>query len=362
MTELEKRFALVDALRAIGAFLIASFHFYMCSFLVGLHFDYPLFVHKIFPLGFVGVVIFFFLSGFVIAFRLNAEQFTSRFFFSFYLRRLIRISFPYWAAIVVILILRILTGRMVSLDNLMFPEFSVILKNLFYLQMVFDVETIVPGAWTIIVELQLYLVMLILFAITKYFIQNIRLPFVTIVLIVFSPITVFSMLDVAGFKLFDLGSLCGSFFPSFFPSWYTFFAGAMMWWVIIGKLPKYFFWGFFVLAAALLIVRYGLELYITLVLSSLFYVWGIFMQRRDFLTNRLVQYFGGISYSFYLLHTITIMAAFKIFKIITKSWVGLEAYFLVWFLLTLIICTVVAQIFYSVIEKPSTKLSKKLAL
>lgn len=355
MTELEKRFAFVDALRAIGALLIASFHFYMGSLVAGLHFEYPFFVHRIFSQSCVGVIIFFFLSGFVIAFRLNPDQFTSRFFFGFYLRRFIRLSFPYWAAIGVILILRLLIGRSVSLNNLPFPELWVILKNLFFLQIVFDIETIVPGAWTLIVELQLYLVMLILFAVAKYIIQNTRLRFATIVLIVFSHITILSMLDVAGFKLFDLGPLCGTFLPY----WYTFFAGAMICWVIAGKLPKYFFGGFFVLASALLLKRWELQLYTTLVLCSLFYFWGVFMQRREFLNIRLLQYFGKISYSFYLLHMITMMA---VFRIIFKIWGGLEAYFLVWFIITLIICTVVAQIFYSIIEKPSTKLSRKITV
>jgi peptidoglycan/LPS O-acetylase OafA/YrhL len=227
----------------------------------------------------------------------------------------------------------------------------VILKNLFFLQIAFDVETIVPGAWTLIVELQLYLVMLILFAVAKYFIQNTRLRFSTIVLIVFSHITIFSMLE--GFKLFDLGPLWGSFLPY----WYTFFAGAMMCWIIIGKLPKYFFGGFFVLASALLLKRCELQLCKTLVLFSWFYFWGIFMQRRDVITNRPLQYFGKISYSFYLLHMITMMA---VFRIIYKIWGSLETYFLVWFIITLIICTVVAQIFYSIIEKPSTILSRKI--
>jgi peptidoglycan/LPS O-acetylase OafA/YrhL len=355
MTEPDKRFAFVDAFRAIGAFLIASFHFYMGSLVAGLHFEYPFIVHKIFSQSCVGVIIFFFLSGFVIAFRLNPDRFTSRFFCLFYLRRFVRLSLPYWAAIGVILILRMVTGRMVSLDNLPFPAIGVILKNVFYLQIFFNVETIVPGAWTLIVELQLYMVMLILFAVAKFFIQHTRLRFATIVLIVFSHITVLSLLDIAGLKLLDLGSVCGSFLPY----WYTFFAGAMIWWVIIGKLPKYFFVGFFVLASSLLIKRWELQLYTTLVLSSLFYIWGVFMEKREVLTNRPLQYFGKISYSFYLLHMITMMA---VFRIVGKMWGGLQAYFLLWFIFTLILCTLVARLFYRVIEQPSTKLSRQIRM
>ena len=346
--EPEKRFAFVDALRGIAMLSIACFHFYLGSFSSGLGFQYPAFVHPVFAGGWIGFVAFFFISGFVVAYRLHSAQLTSRFFFSYYMRRLIRLGIPYWTAIAIILIIR----SLISLNNSMFPELAVILKNIFFMQILFDVETIVPGAWTLIVEFQLYFVMLVLMAVLQYITQNTRFRFAINILIVFSPITIISMLDTAGLKLFDLGALCGSFLPY----WYMFFTGAMLFWVVSGKIPRYFFWGFFALASTLLFTQWEPNLFATLVLCSLFYIWGVYMHGRTCLTNRLLQYFAKISYSFYLIHMVTMLV---VFRIIIRVWGGTGDNFLIWFIVTLAICIFAAQLLYSMVEKPSALLSRK---
>jgi peptidoglycan/LPS O-acetylase OafA/YrhL len=80
------------------------------------------------------------------------------------------------------------------------------------------------------------------------------------------------------------------------------------------------------------------------------------MQGRNCLTNRLLQYLAKISYSFYLIHMVTMLV---VFKIITKVWGERSDYFFIWFIFTLTICIFAAQLLYTMVEKPSARLSKK---
>jgi peptidoglycan/LPS O-acetylase OafA/YrhL len=98
------RFAFVDALRGIAALAVAVFHlsggaskqfFSRLPGWVTAGIEWG---------GHLGVVVFFVISGFVMAYSLKEARPTVAFLSRFLVRRLVRLAPPYWASILLILI------------------------------------------------------------------------------------------------------------------------------------------------------------------------------------------------------------------------------------------------------------------
>lgn len=127
----------------------------------------PSFVEAIFSFGWLGVVIFFVLSGFVITHSLRKVPPTAASLGNFILRRQIRLDPLYWLTLLLTVLTLYFPPSGVQTTH--FPSWRSLLANLFYLQGILDAYPWVSVAWTLCLELQFYLFFLLLIALHSIF-------------------------------------------------------------------------------------------------------------------------------------------------------------------------------------------------
>lgn len=89
------RFVFVDALRGIAALWVVLFHLFATSHLEHLEAALPVPIAQLLHAGYLGVTIFFVLSGFVIAHSVARHRVDAAFAGWFVVRRSVRLSVPY---------------------------------------------------------------------------------------------------------------------------------------------------------------------------------------------------------------------------------------------------------------------------
>ncbi len=106
--------------------------------------------------GFLGVEIFFVISGFVIAYSLRSAKIDGAFTAKFVVRRSLRLDLPYWAAIVLATCTAILFTRLLHATTYPIPSARTIATNMLYLQHILHRPDIVMVFWTLCYEVQFY--------------------------------------------------------------------------------------------------------------------------------------------------------------------------------------------------------------
>ncbi len=144
------RFKELDALRGMAAVMVMLFHFSIGRSLP-FHFDYI-------RLGNTGVDLFFMISGFVIFMSFNHIVKSSQFIFN----RFIRLYPTYWT-VVTFTFLLIATVSYCTYHNWSNVPFSVYLANMTMFQEYLKVPDLDASYWTMIVEMNFYILMLLLF-------------------------------------------------------------------------------------------------------------------------------------------------------------------------------------------------------
>jgi peptidoglycan/LPS O-acetylase OafA/YrhL len=335
------RFALVDALRGIAALLVVLHHLKVGDRVNNFLSITPDFVVFMFDFGYLGVYVFFVLSGFVIAHSLDAKEMTKATFSWFALKRCIRLDPPYWAAILLTIIYSVASTYV--LPGKTAPEYSVgqIFAHAFYLQDILRYQPISPIFWTLCLEIQFYLVYAFIVATVK------NTPIVLTALCVFS-------------LLWPLG--LGPAIPKglFLEYWYAFLAGVAVYWAWRHQ-------GFLYRGIAFLGVLWSAgvlrqepavlvsALTAALLLAACYAAWI-----QSGLNWRWLQFLGLISYSLYLTHNMSIGATFRLGeKVIGSPSIVAELGLLV---TAMFVSIGTATIFWWLIERPSTDLSKSIRL
>lgn len=148
-----KRLALVDALRGIAAFAVVLYHI-PGPIREAAH--VPAWLGAVLDNGFLGVNVFFVLSGFVISLSVaNAER-SFRYLGQFILRRSIRLDPPYWLAMIVEVALGVLGMRMFGAKDYPIPSLLDIAAHVTYTQDLFRRAQISDVFWTLCFEIQFY--------------------------------------------------------------------------------------------------------------------------------------------------------------------------------------------------------------
>lgn len=159
-----ERIPLLDGYRFLAALAVCCFHYWSNvtvhlrnSLEYGRIFDFPT-LDYIFRYGYLGVPLFFLISGFVIA--LSAE---GRSFGAFMSSRITRIGPTYWLAIAI-------TTSFLLIEGAAYREVTIrqIFANLFILQAPLGEQFIDMVYWTIIVEIRFYLLVGLLIALNIY--------------------------------------------------------------------------------------------------------------------------------------------------------------------------------------------------
>ena len=337
------RLRFLDGLRAVAALAVLFHHLYYSS-------DFDKDFSRALPVWFAafaeycarGVQVFFVLSGFVIAYSLRDLRVDRRTAVNFALRRQIRLDPPYWICLAVAVIDLAIVAR-VHPDISPAPTLGTFLLNFFYLPAVSHAPVYLSVAWTLCLEVQFYLVfILILWA------AQARLPKVT-------PVAVIVLLGLG--SLAFRSRLTNDDYPWFFGSFYLFAAGVLVCWVTLRRAPAWLL-GIYVLAMLAIGVAGQQQTIIAgFTVAVLIHLAATGGHLDDWLTGRFFAYFGRISYSLYLVHLPILTRVYRAGLRVTGLgfWAGV-----LWLTLGLLLSIAAAHLLNRYVEEPAKRLSSRL--
>jgi peptidoglycan/LPS O-acetylase OafA/YrhL len=349
MPEKADRYVFIDALRGIAALAVLFHHLLHNTVLeVTLRRILPVWAQVLSHHGVLGVEIFFVISGFVIAHSLRATPTTPRAMGNFILRRQLRLDPPYWTMLAFTLLLAAIEARIPGLVRGALPSVRTILINLFYLQNVTGMDQILPVAWTLCLEIQFYLLFIVILSTGAFFGRPTK-----------GEVTVgtTTIVFVIGALSLGLSSRQHNFGAWFLPLWVYFAGGCLCCWALTRRINTWIFITFSVLfgmvAAALRMPAMNAGLVTVVGL----YVVGRMGHLTDWLGGPIPQYFGRISYSLYLVHlpvlSVVMRGGYKLTH--TNRWAAIG-----WFFAAAMCSVLVAHLLYVLVERPSMRLASKL--
>jgi peptidoglycan/LPS O-acetylase OafA/YrhL len=286
---------------------------------------------SLFGWGYLGVQIFFIISGFVIPYVLDRSAYSVGDFASFMGKRILRICPPSYFAILLIISQRLFIDFVINHNRTYTADLSFrqIIDNLLYTVPYTSGKWFNGVFWTLAVEFQYYVLIGLCFGLLKK-----------------------GLLQVVIFAL-----LCNLLFslPLFekvqFFAYNTYFVlGMIIWMQYSGRIKTPQFWVSAFLALCLIYYQTN---YLAMIFSLVTTLCILYFNVK----SRIFSFFGRISYSLYLLHHVvgTTVEAFwiKIFPVVTlieKSWL----------LAACLIGTIIASyIFHQLIEMPFMKLAER---
>ncbi|MEO8017814.1 MAG: acyltransferase [Pseudomonadota bacterium] len=316
---MKERLEIIDGLRGVAAFSVVLGHLSSRTALAG-----------IMGHGYLGVSIFFVLSGFVIAMSVDDRFISASFAGRFAARRAIRLDPPYWASIAVALTLTWFAARNGFPREI--PGAAELFAHLFYLQDILGFESISSVYWTLCYEIQFYLFFLVM----MWLRQHTRgFWFLWCAVFVVSLAELAELIDISGNAVF-------------LQYWFSFAMGAMTYWAVRAKIHPA---ALVAAAAATLSLTFSSHApwCITTVLTVIVIYWGV-RRNSAWLSAAPVQFLGRISYSMYLFHPLVGWTAMSIALKFSSTWIA--------FLVGVIASIVSAWVAYYLIERPSVRLSR----
>jgi peptidoglycan/LPS O-acetylase OafA/YrhL len=148
-----KRLPALDMLRGIAALSVVLFHFYTSSPLPEV-LKLPAWADTVFRSGYLGVDVFFVLSGLVIAVTLPQNGITWAYIGRFAWRRSVRLDPPYWVTLAFASVIYSGLGNP--------PSAGSVVAHVVYLQDILGFGNIISPFWTLCYEIQFYLVLVVL--------------------------------------------------------------------------------------------------------------------------------------------------------------------------------------------------------
>jgi peptidoglycan/LPS O-acetylase OafA/YrhL len=320
-----KRLGIVDALRGIASLGVCLGHFTICA-------------KTFFPDGALktalsfgshGVDVFFVISGFIIPFALHRAGYQVGQYGRFVLKRMVRLDPPYLATIALILVLGFLSAKAPGYQG---PPFEVsvaqVLLHVAYLNVFFQQPWLNTVFWTLAVEFQYYLLVGLAYPCIAHKTRVARLGF----------------FSVLGFLAILLPG------ASFIPHWFfLFMLGMLAFQRHAGLLDGVEFW----VVLALLACGAWRTLGPLAALVGLASAGAIVFANTG---NRLLLFFGSISYSLYLLH---MPVGMRVVNLGSRFARGMTAKLFV-FALALAVTIAASYLLYLVVEYPAQKWSSKI--
>lgn len=275
--------------------------------------------------GYLGVQIFFILSGFVLPLSMKDNQYKVKYFFKFLFKRIIRLEIPYFFALIISILFLYLKKEDNNWTNLF-------LSNLTYTAGVLNMKWASGVFWTLGIEFQFYFFLALLYL---FFFNHSRYIFITI----FLTILFISYFVKDGNILFY---------------WFPFFGlGIILFRYKSFNLDINTLCFLSLITLILIFVKYGIPYLLISILTIAFIFINFYFNLK--LSSNFIVKIGKISYSIYLVHLLIIQLFFYFFKI---KGIGNSEYF------TMTICIlfvlVFSFLFYLLFEKYSKKLSHKI--
>jgi peptidoglycan/LPS O-acetylase OafA/YrhL len=319
----------LDFLRGLAAIFVALFHFTNGS---GYLRDTNA-LKQIGKWGYLGVEVFFVISGFIIPLSMFRNNYSISKFKTFILKRIIRIEPPYIITILLVLVLNYVSslspyykGKGFVFD---FYTASSILSHIGYLTELVNFKWINPVFWTLGIEFQYYLFIALYFLLITHSRLFIRIGSIVILLIL-SLIIVDTRLLFHYLPLFTPGIICFLYTSK--------------------KLSRSWLIFLILLNVVVGVICNGFPSIIACCIAFAF----IFLV--DISKRKVFAFLGNISFSLYLIHVPLCMRLLNLSENFIK---GEMARSLFVFSL-LFIAILIAHIFYKFIEKPFLIKSKNL--
>ena len=347
-----ERLLAIDGLRGLAALAVVFFHlsgnmnevFYQAL---------PSFIATIFQYGYLGVPVFFVLSGFVIAHAVVAKPISLSYVGVFVFRRSIRLDPPYWAAIALAVVMLVIKQNLLN-EQVNFPSYADIFSHMFYLQDILQIDPVLSSVfWTLCLEIQFY----IFFVLSLYSIGKVKSEYFqslhTLFLLVTGVLSLLVYLNVLPF------SIKGTFIPY----WHFFVSGVVLQ-RTLAKCSSYqiFFWSWLWLLLLAVFFHHSKSYLLTEVAIMLFiYGMGVTNRLKNGLNFSVVQFLGAISYSLYLVHP---EIGWKIISILQATVEDQQSLVMQVgiFLVGIGGSVLSAYIFYLVVEKTSLQFARKIKL
>jgi len=283
----------------------------------------------IFNFGQTGVYVFFLISGFIIVFSLLKSGYSVNKFFTFLLKRSVRIDPPYY----IVLILTVLLYWYLNVISPLHQQFNFIpqqfISHLLYIVPFTRYGFYMHIFWTLCVEFQFYLLIGLI-----YFLSANRY-FKILFLLTFS-LSSFLILPASGYLVFTYAAIfsAGISLVDLYQN-YT-WQNALMPCFCLGLAGyKFGFLIFLLLAACCIIILFSLPLI------------------------RSLRFLGDISYSLYLTHTLTLIV---FSRLIIKVFFNINNYPFLLLITETIFAVIIAYFFYLIVERPSLRFSKIFSL
>jgi peptidoglycan/LPS O-acetylase OafA/YrhL len=329
MTE---RLRFVDGLRGIAALLVMLYHYVGRVDLPSLH---------VLKLGYLGVGIFFVLSGFVITMTVSGHNLTFGFLGRFAARRAIRLDIPYWGSIAIIVLIAAFGAKYGAKAPM--PTLDQLGAHMIYAQDFLGYGAISAVYWSLCFEVQFYLFLVLL-------LMALRLLFgaatSTAGLLVFCGLIVLSLLERHVWHASPAG-LASVF-------WFCFGLGSVTYWVVAGKAKPAYLYGCLAAVLGAAIASNDSFAYAAAATAVALYGAHRLGTMQTWLSDSVSQFFGRTSYSMYILHSIFGWYALSIAQKFVNDWIALVA--------GITVAVVSAWIGYELVERPSIKLSRKVSL
>jgi peptidoglycan/LPS O-acetylase OafA/YrhL len=304
-----KRIEFLDGLRGIAILLVICFHAFAREIKVSsyneTYHDFPLVKY-----GYLGVELFFLISGFVILMSLEKNDS----FFSFIYKRWLRL-FP---AMLIATVLVYSTSFFLYERPAGVPQFNSILPGLIFMEPSWiklitgiEISPLEGAFWSLYVEFKFYFIFGFL-----YFLFGKK----------YAIIGVFSLfiLAIVGFK-FDIGfliSLSKEFSLEYF-DWFV--IGSLMYLFFVDKKVKYLIFSILIsLLEFYKCLAHGDlgKMFFLLLILILFLLPVCFDKTRFLISNKLFLFFGLISYPLYLIHENAMVSLiYKVDKILDVPFV-----------------------------------------
>jgi peptidoglycan/LPS O-acetylase OafA/YrhL len=356
MSATTNHFTFVDGLRGVASSAVVLYHVGFGgqrAQLLGNHLPGPL-RNAIVVRGGLGVAVFFVLSGFVMAHALRRAHVTPTYTGRFAVRRLARLTPPYYAAIAVAIavagIATLVKDQAFVLEDtpLTVARF---LTHLPYLQESFSEHEIVSVFWTLCYEVAFYLVFCVLMGIAGALdrvLGGLRGRAVT-----------FGIVAIAALVL-SLGHIQGEMRP--FPwvrAFFAFLLGVFCYWTVQRVMPL---WALGVFGVAVLCTALRAEpdyRYVALATAAVLLFAGRRALMGRWLAGPTMQFLGRTSYSMYLFHS----AALTVVYYATSETIGEGvAGQVLYVVVGLLACVVTAAVMWHLVERPSIALSRRVRM
>lgn len=350
--DISSRMAFADGLRAIAAMWVVLYHLAEGHHIDVLMAKLPELLRvTLFDSGGLGVAVFFVLSGYVMAYTMRRGQVDLNIAGNFLLRRLVRLSPPYYFAIIFSLAFLWLKIRF-SGAEISLPDVKTIVAHMLYATDFLGYQPINSVFWTLGVEVQFYIAFALMLLFSDWLTASFQMENAR-----FFVAMIIGLVALA----WPFQWISSPLWPGgFMAVWYSFMVGVMVCWAAgrQGHFIQKFSYGYI----GLILVS-GI-LYQAIFPVTVAFTAGLILYAEQknlmgkWLNWRWIQNIGLISYSLYLLHNPITGATANVIRRVLPASIGTD---MVIFVVSISACLIAAWLAFKLIELPSIRLSRKVS-